>query len=325
MPSICQKKVTAAFDGGLISSDGGVLLLAGADKRLGLIDTLAAIIPDHRDPAQITHTMADILRARIFAIACGYPDADDLDDLRKDPAFKLACGRLPESGDDLASQPTMSRWENAPDLRTLIRLTHGMVDLWCNSYRRPPKAITLDIDDTADTVHGHQQLSLFNAHYDERCFLPIHVYDADTGHCVLTILRPGKTPDGKEVRAHLRRLVRRIRLHWPHTRITIRGDSHYGRREAMDWCEQNGVRYIFGLAPNTVLADQVFAKTRRCVRPARDRAIWTWCATSPRPAMPPNPGRIPAASWRGSRRRGKALDVRYVVTNITYGTAAVAL
>ena len=99
-----------------ISSDGGVLLLAGADRQLGLIDTLAAIIPDHRDPDLITHSMADILRARVFAIACGYPDADDLDaDLRKDPAFKLACGRLPESGDDLASQPTMSRWENAPE------------------------------------------------------------------------------------------------------------------------------------------------------------------------------------------------------------------
>lgn len=164
LPSICQKKITAAFDGGLISSDGGVLLLAGADQRLGLVDTLAAIIPDHRDPAKITHTMSDILRARILAIACGYPDADDLDDLRKDPAFKLACGRLPESGDDLASQPTMSRWENAPDLRTLIRLTYATVDLWCDSYPRPPKSIMLDIDDTADTVHGHQQLSLFNAH-----------------------------------------------------------------------------------------------------------------------------------------------------------------
>jgi hypothetical protein len=114
LPSICQEKVTAAFDGGLISSDGGVLLLAGAERRLGLIDTLAAIIPDHCDPALITHKMADILRARVFAIVCGYPDADDL---RKGSAFKLACGRLPESGDDLASQPTMSRWENAPDLR----------------------------------------------------------------------------------------------------------------------------------------------------------------------------------------------------------------
>ena len=164
LPSLYQKKITAAFDGGLISSDGGVLLLAAADKRIGLIDTLAAIMPDHRDPDLITHSMADILRARVFAIACGYPDADDLDDLRRDPAFKLACGRLPESGDHLASQPTMSRWENAPDPRTLIRMTRAMVDLWCNSYRRAPRAITLDIDDTADTVHGHQQLSLFNAH-----------------------------------------------------------------------------------------------------------------------------------------------------------------
>jgi hypothetical protein len=105
---------SAAFDGGRISSDGGVVLLAGADRRLRLIDMLAALIPDHRHPALITHTMSDILRARVFAIACRYPDADDLDDLRRDPAFKLACGRLPESGGDLHSQPTMSRWENAP-------------------------------------------------------------------------------------------------------------------------------------------------------------------------------------------------------------------
>jgi len=226
LPNICKKKVTAAFDGGQISSDGGVLLLAGADKRLGLIDALAALIPDDRDPAQITHSMADILRGRILAIACGYPDGNDLNDLRRDPAFKMACGRLPESGVDLASQPTISRLENNPDIRTLIRISRGMVDLWCQSYRKPPKSIILDIDDTADTVHGHQQLALFNAHYDERCFSPIHIYDAETGHCVLTILRPGKTPDGREVRAHIRRLVRRIRMHWPKTLITIRGDSH---------------------------------------------------------------------------------------------------
>jgi Transposase DDE domain group 1 len=317
LPSICQRKVTAAFDGGRISSDGGVLLLAGADKQIGLIDTLAAIIPDYRDPNLITHTLSDILRARIFAIACGYPDGDDLDDLRKDPAFKLACGRLPESGDDLASQPTLSRWENAPDLRTLIRLTQAMVDLWCNSYRRPPKAITLDIDDTADTVHGHQQLSLFNAHYDERCFMPVHVYDADTGHCVLTILRPGKTPDGKEVRAHLRRLVRRIRRHWPRTRITIRGDSHYGRREAMDWCEENDVEYVFGLSKNAVLAAQIFTKTDEvCVR----RAIGNF------EVMRDYTETLYAAkSWSHPRRvvarieaTRKGLDTRYVVTSITH-------
>jgi Transposase DDE domain group 1 len=315
LPSLCGKKITAGFDGGTISSDGGVILLAGADRQLGLIERLAALIPDERDPAQITHTMADLMRARVFAIACGYPDANDLDTLRKDPAFKLACGRLPESGTELASQPTLSRWENTPDLRTLIRLNHALVDLWCQSSRRPPKAITLDIDDTPNTTHGYQQLSLFNAHHDERCFMPIHVYDAASGHCVMTVLRPGKTPDGKEVRAHLRRLVRRIRMHWPRTRITIRGDSHYGRPEAMDWCEQNKVQYIFGLATNAKLAALVEAKAdevrvRRATGPdktVRDHTEITYGANSwsqPRRVI----ARIEATPL--------GLDIRYVVTNI---------
>jgi Transposase DDE domain group 1 len=259
LPSVGRKKLTAAFDGGTLSSDGGVFLLAAADKRLGLIDALAQLIPDARDPSRITHEMAEILRARVFAIGCGYADADDLDDLRHDAAFKLACGRLPDSGAALASQPTLSRWENAPDLRSLLRLGYAMIDLWCQSHVRPPRAITLDIDDTLDVVHGHQQLSLFNAHYNERCFLPIHVYDADSGHCVAVVLRPGKTPDGKEVRGHLRRLIRRIRRHWPATRITVRGDSHYARPEAMAWCEANDVRYLFGLATNKVLAAKLEA------------------------------------------------------------------
>jgi hypothetical protein len=320
LPNICKKKVTAAFDGGQVSSDGGVFLLAAADKRLGLIDTLAGLIPDARDPAQITHSMADILRGRIFAIACGYPDGNDLDDLRHDPAFKMACGRLPESGGDLASQPTISRLENAPDLRTLIRMSRGMVDFWCASHPRPPNGIVLDIDDTADTVHGHQQMSLFNAHYDERCFLPIHIYDAETGHCVVTILREGKTPGGNEVRAHVRRLVRRIRMHWPDTIITIRGDSHYGRKEAMDWCDDNGVKYVFGLGPNKTLAKRVFAKLDNvCVRRAigqldRVRGFATT--------------RYAAKSWSRPRRvlarieaTKKGADVRYIVTNLTKGTA----
>jgi hypothetical protein len=317
LPSLGKKKITAAFDAGQISSDGGVLLLAGVDKRLGLIDRLAAIIPDHRDPAQITHTLADILRARVFAIACGYPDADDLDDLRTDPAFKLACGRLPDSGDVLASQPTMSRWENAPDLRTLIRLSHAMVDLWCKSYRRPPKAITLDIDDTADSVHGHQQLSLFNAFHDERCFMPIHIYDAASGHCVLTILRPGKTPNGQEVRAHLRRLVHRIRKHWPKTVITVRGDSHYGRREAMEWCEQNDVQYVFGLEKNSALATLVQAAT--------EAVEARWAGSQQAVVRDYTETLYAAATWSRQRRvvarieaTFQGLDTRYVVTNICH-------
>src|SRR5882762_6893946 len=119
-----------------------------AVRRLGIAERLARAIPDGRDPDRVTHLLPDILRARIFAIACGYEDADDLDRLRFDPAFKLACGRLPDTGRDLCSQPTVSRWENAPNLRDLIRLMGVMVDLYCASYTTPPQAVTLDIDDT---------------------------------------------------------------------------------------------------------------------------------------------------------------------------------
>ena len=184
LPAVARKKLSAAFDGGRITSDGGVMLLAQAEWRLGIAKRLAAVIPDDRDASRVVHPLPDILRARIFAIACGYEDADDVDRLRGDAAFKLACGRLPDTGRDLCSQPTVSRWENAPNLREIVRLMGVMIDLYCASYAVPPEAVTLDIDDTVDVVHGHQQLALFNAHYDERCFLPIHVYNTATS-CVV--------------------------------------------------------------------------------------------------------------------------------------------
>src|ERR1700759_724805 len=164
LPSVERKKVTAAFDGGRISSDGGVMLLGLAERRIRLADKLAAQIPDPRDPARITPTLTDALRARILAIACGYEDADDLDHLRRDPALKLACGRLPDSGDDLCSQPTVSRTGNKTSWREVIKLRRAVVARYGGSYDKPPKAVTLDVDDTLDVVHGHQQLSLFNAH-----------------------------------------------------------------------------------------------------------------------------------------------------------------
>ena len=147
----------------------------------------------------------------------------------------------------------MSRLENAPSRTEVGRLTAALVDIFCRSFASPPAAITLDIDDTCDPVHGHQQLSLFHGHYDTRCFLPVHVYHVESGKPVAVLLRPGKTPSGAEVRILIKHLVGRIRRHWPRTRLTFRGDSHYGRREAMGWCEDNGVDYIFGLAGNAAL------------------------------------------------------------------------
>ena len=213
----------------------------------------AGSIRGWRDPDRVVHTLPAMLRFRMFAIACGYEDADDCDALRGDPLFKLAVGRAPESERDLCSQPTMCRLENAPSRIEVGRLAAALVDIFCRSFASPPAAITLDIDDTCDPVHGHQQLSLFNAHYDTRCFLPVHIYHVESGKPVAVLLRPGKTPSGVEVRTLLKYLTRRIRRHWPRTRLTFRGDSHYGRTEAIAWCEANGVDYIFGLAGNAAL------------------------------------------------------------------------
>ena len=307
--------MTADFEGGSISSDGGLVLLRGAERRLGLSETLAGCIREWRDPERVVHVLPGMLRFRMFAIACGYEDADDCDALRGDPLFKLAVGRAPESGRDLCSQPTMSRLENAPSRIEVARMTAALVDIFCRSFPAPPTAITLDIDDTCDPVHGHQQLSLFNAHYDTRCFLPVHVYHVESGKPVAVLLRPGKTPSGAEVRTLLKHLVRRIRRHWPRTRLTFRGDSHYGRTEAMAWCEDNGVDYIFGLAGNPVLhrfaygvADDL--KVRRAEAGAekmRSFAAFDYAA----------------GSWNRERRvvarleaTARGFDARYIVTSL---------
>jgi hypothetical protein len=194
-----------------------------------------------------------MIRFRTLLIAAGYPDGNDCDSLRTDPAFKLAVGRLPESGGDLCSQPTMSRLENLPGPTALKRMMAALVELFCDSFAAVPRRIVLDIDDTEDRVHGRQQLSLFHAHYDSRCLLPIHIYEAITGKPVAVILRPGKTPDGAEVARVLRHVVRAIRARWPRVEVLIRGDGHYARPEAMSWCERQRVGYIFGLAGNKVL------------------------------------------------------------------------
>ena len=328
LPAVRRKKVTAAFDGGRLSSDSGVILLSLAERRRAVARTLAALIDDPRDPAHITHTVEDVLRTRVLAIACGYPDGNDLNWLRSDPAFKLACGRLPETGADLCSQPTISRWENAPTLREIIRLTYALIDIWCGSYTAPPRSVVLDIDDTLDVAHGRQEMAEWNAHYDERCFLPIHIYDTATGRPVVMILRPGKTPSGVEVRGWLRRLIKRIRQHWPVTRITIRGDGHYGRDEAMSWCEDNGVDYIFGFGGNAVL-DRLVEGEADDIRTRRAEgklAILRGYAET----------RYAAKSWTRERRVAarieakesdeddmlrRGLDVRYVVTSLKSGSA----
>lgn len=316
LPSVARKKVSVGFDGGQLSSDAGVLLLRGVEKKLGLATRLASCIRDRRKPERIEHPLEEMLRLRMFAIAAGYEDADDCDSLRYDPIFKMAVGHAPESGAPLCSQPTMSRLENAPSKIEIARLMAGLVDQFCDSYRHAPSAITLDIDDTCDTVHGHQQLSLFNAHYDERCFLPIHIYEAASGKPVAMILREGKTPSGAEVRTVLKRVVKRIRRHWPKVHIMVRGDSHYGRDEAMEWCEETpGVDYVFGFSGNDALA--------ALTRDAADAIAVQRALSGKDKVRGFKAFRYGAKSWDKERRlvarieaTPKGLDVRYVVTSL---------
>ena len=168
---VSGKSVVAKFDGGLLSSNGGVLALREVEKRLRVADRFAACIEDPRAPDQITHTLADIIRFRLLMIAAGYEDGNDAAALRRDPLFKMALDLAP-SDRELCSQPTISRLENLPDVRSLLRMGRAMVDLYCASFRQVPRRIVLDIDDTFDAVHGGQQLRLFNAHYDEYGFQP---------------------------------------------------------------------------------------------------------------------------------------------------------
>src|SRR4051794_16990765 len=257
MPAVAGVPTCVTFEGGRLTSDAGVLLLAQVERRLGIAERLTRCLTDPRSPERVRHTLLDMIRFRVLLIAAGYPDANDCDALRSDPAFKMAVGRPPESGRSLCSQPTMCRLENLPTVTALKRMMAAMVELFCDSFAEVPYRIVLDIDDTCDPAHGRQQLAIFNAHYDERCFLPIHIYEAISGKPVAVILRPGMTPDGPEVALILRHVIRRIRARWPKVDILVRGDSHYGRPEAMSWCERNRVGYLFGLAGNKVLLRRV--------------------------------------------------------------------
>ncbi len=248
---VSGKTIVAKFDGGLLSSDGGIVVLREVEQRLRVADRMAACIEDPRAPDLITHTLADIIRFRLLMIAAGYEDGNDASSLRGDPMFKMALDLTP-SDRELCSQSTISRLENLPDARALLRMGRAMVDLYCESFPQVPKRITLDIDDTFDAVHGGQQLRLFNAHYDEYGFQPIVVFDGE-GRLITAVLRPAKRPGGKEIKAFLRRLLRAIRAHWPKTQIMLRGDSHYCAPEVLDFCRANGLDYILGVAPTTTL------------------------------------------------------------------------
>jgi hypothetical protein len=263
-PSVHGKKVVADFAGGVVTSDAGLLLLRETERSVGIISRLTGCVKDTRDQRYVDHTMRELITQRVMQIACGYEDADDSDSLRSDPALKIVCGRTPLSGDDLGSQPTMSRLENTVSRTALFRMGVALVDGFLNSYGRAPKKIILDIDDTDDPTHGAQQQSLFNAYYDEYCFMPLHIYEGYSGKLICTVLRPGKRPTGEEIVAIVKRVLKRIRARWPKVRIVIRGDSHFSGPEMFDLCRSlRRVHFVFGLSSNRALAPMVEEAVKR--------------------------------------------------------------
>jgi hypothetical protein len=253
--SISGKKVEADFDGGTVTSDGGVLFLRELESRIGIIQRLAGCLRDGRLQSHTRHTVHEMTRQRVFQIACGYEDANDCNSLRSDPAFKVACDRLPLSGEDLSSQPTMTRLENSATRTDLYRMAYALLDGFLASYPEPPRQIVLDLDDTDDPTHGAQQLSMFHGYYDEHCYLPLHIYEGQSGKLITTLLRPGRSLKGKQIVSILKRVVAYIRKAWPQVRILCRGDSGFSAPEVHDWCDDNGVYFVLGQAGNSKLEE----------------------------------------------------------------------
>jgi hypothetical protein len=308
------KSLTATFDAGRLSSDGGLVVLGEVERRLGLAETMTAPLADDRDPTRVHYSYADMARARMALIAAGYEDCDDIDTLKADPALKIACGRCPDTGADLMSQPTLSRLENTPDWRALARIGLGLIDLYCRSFRTPPRHIVLDIDDTDDPVHGQQELALFNAHYDCTCFQPIHIFDGVSGKPILSLLRPGKRPSGEEVAKVLRHVIGRIRKHWPTVGVLVRADSHYCSEPALALLEALECDYIVGFAINAKLVEIAAPWREQCAM----RRCWSRPVVRRFHQLP-----YRAREWSRSRKliaRVEATslgsDARFIVTNL---------
>ena len=262
-----RQAVDSDFQGGTLTSDGGLLLLREVDRRLDLVRRIDQAIPDPRDPNCTAHPQAEILTSRIFGIAAGYEDANDHHSLRHDPAFQVAAGRTPAENnydDDrypLASPSTHSRFENRVDSKTIFRLHEVLVDTFLDSFEEPPQEIILDYDATDDLIHGNQDRRHFNGFYDGYCFLPLYVFCGD--QILVSYLRPSSVGAAHHARGVTKLLVRKIRSRWPNVKIIVRGDSGYAVERLMRWCDKNDVGYIFGLQKNDVLVRQIACEMTR--------------------------------------------------------------
>ena len=264
------RRVVAAFDGGAVTSDAGAVLLREADRAIALIRRVAACFTDHRDADQVIHALPTLIGQRIIAVALGYEDVNDHDALRRDPVLALFSDQLEPKRQDcapLAGKSTVNRLEHAPrdggdryhkighDPQALAAV---FADVFLDAYGKPPEEIVLDLDATDDPLHGHQEGRFFHGYYDCYCYLPLYVFCGR--HLLAAQLRRANIDAAAGAKDEVARLVAHIRRRWPKVRILLRADSGFAREELMAWCEANSVDYLFGLARNRRLLDEVEAE-----------------------------------------------------------------
>ena len=307
-PRVNRRIVEARFDGGDITSDGGVLLLRQADRLTGLSDSIARALSDPRRQASCDHDVPGLVRQRLYAIALGYEDLNDHDGLRQDVALQTAV----ERDQWLASASTLCRFENRADRETAWRLHEVLLDQFIASFKRAPKKLILDFDATDDPVHGEQDGRFFHGYYRRYCFLPLYVF---CGHQLLvSYLRPSNIDGAKHSWAILSLLVKRLRQVWPKVRIIFRGDGGFCRWKMLRWCDHHEVGYIIGLAKNKRL--------NRLTASLQDEAAACFAATGHKVCWFTD-FQYAARSWDGARRviakiehSQHGVNPRYVVTNL---------
>lgn len=246
-PAVKRRRVVASFDGGEITSDGGVMLLSQVDRQLGLTRALERVLRDPRRRGRCTHSALTLLRQRVYGVALGYADQNDHQTLRHDPALQTAVG----ADAPLAGQATLSRWENRADRAAAWAFHRVLVEQFIASFKAPPRELILDLDATDDRVHGKQAGRHFNAYYDDYIFLPLYVFCGE--RLLAAYLRPADRGQAHHAAAIMRLLVTRLRAAFPTTRLIIRGDSGFMRTRLMHWCERHGVGYVLGMPTNSRL------------------------------------------------------------------------
>jgi hypothetical protein len=305
----------AAFDGGRLTSDGGLPWLAEADNALGLCALIARFVPEWRTRTG-QHSLETLVRQRVFQIACGYEDQDDADTLRHDPLLKLVCGRLPDTGAPLASQPTLSRLDNAMDRRACYRLAVALVQLYLRERERDgvPTRILLDLDGTDDPTYGAQDGTAYHAYYGQHMYHPLLLFDGDTKQLITAVLRPGNVHVSRGVVAILKRLLPVLKQRWPGVRIIVRADSGFAVPALYDVCEQLEVAYMIGIAPN--------ARLKRLGEPVLAEAQQQQAVGTAEKVRHFGETAYQAESWARPRRvvikaelLEKGPNVRFVVTN----------